>query len=89
MAATRRCLLTEKLQAGDHIDLQQAGTQIPRREMCVGRRHTNVAHARAYVAYMWHDPDIPCVTEYPGLVRFPNSEVFLAFYKVARIQTNI
>ena len=28
---------------------------------------------------------IPCVTEYPGLVRFPNSEVFLAFYKVACI----
>ncbi len=31
---------------------------------------------------------IPCVTEYPGLGIFPDSEVFLAFYKSARIQTN-
>src|SRR5947207_14933577 len=28
---------------------------------------------------------IPCVTEYPSFVTFPNPEIFLAFYKSARI----
>ena len=38
--------------------------------------------------YGGNGPIIPCVTEYPGLVTFLIRNIFLAFYKSARIQMN-